>query len=296
MTNSNGLTCLQVDRGRENISMTPRRLIGLPFALVLLLAARGPAAAATPQYVAMGSSYAAGPGILPMVPGSPLRCARSAEDYAHVLARLRGLSLVDVTCSGATTVDVLHGGQFSLPPQLDAMTSQTQLVTVTIGGNDVFFMANLMGLSCDRRVVALCNVRPDAEVQARFAALADSLRQIVAGARARSPGVRVVFLTYFTVLPERGSCERVALTPEQADQMRAVAARLAQITREVAKETGSGLLDVAVLSRAHDACSKDPWVLGAHREPGLLIPPFHPTGAAMQAVGEALNAYPELLH
>jgi lysophospholipase L1-like esterase len=277
--------------------MSIKHLIGVPFASVLLLlAARGVAGAATPQYVAMGSSYAAGPGILPMVPGSPLRCARSAADYAHVLARLRELSLVDVTCSGATTVDVLQGGQFALPPQLDAVTAQTQLVTVTIGGNDVFFMANLMGLSCDLRAVARCNVAPDAEVQARFAGLADSLRQIVAGARARSPKVRVVFLTYFTVLPEQGTCERVALTPAQADQMRAVAARLALITREVAKQSGSGLLDVALLSRGHDACSQDPWVLGARREPGVLIPPFHPTQAAMQAVGNALNAYPDLLH
>jgi hypothetical protein len=270
--------------------------IGVLLALVGVLGARGAAAAATPQYVAMGSSYAAGPGILPVVPGSPVRCARSSADYAHVLAGLRGLSLVDVTCSGATTVDVIRGGQFSLPPQLDAVTPQTQLVTVTIGGNDVFFMANLMGLSCDRRVLAVCSVKSDSEVEARFAALPDSLRQIVAGAGARSPGVRVVFVTYFTALPEQGSCERVALTPQQADHMRAVAARLAKITREVAKESGSGLMDVAVLSRGHDACSKDPWVLGARREPGVLIPPFHPTREAMQAVGDALNAYPGLLH
>jgi hypothetical protein len=121
---------------------------------------------------------------------------------------------------------------------LDAVTAQTQLVTVTIGGNDVFFMANLMGMSCDRSVVARCSVRPDAEV----------------------------------------------------------AARLARTSREVAKETGSGLLDVALLSHGHDACSKNPWVLGAHREQGSLIPPFHPTLEAMQAVGEALNTYPELLH
>jgi lysophospholipase L1-like esterase len=220
----------------------------------------------------------------------------SALDYAHVLARLRALSLVDVTCSGATTVDILHAGQFSLPAQLDAMAPQTQLLTVTIGGNDVFFMANLMGLSCDRAVAARCAVTPDAEVAARFAALPDSLRHIVSEARRRSPAVRVVFLTYFTVLPDEGTCERVALTLEQADHIRAVAARLATITREVAKESGSGLLDVALLSRGHDACAKDPWVLGARREQGSLIPPFHPTQEAMRAVGNALNAYPNLLH
>ena len=88
--------------------------------LTLVLATAAVSAAATAQYVALGSSYAAGPGITPTVPGSPPRCARSAENYAHVLAQHRGLSLVDASCSGATTVDVLRGGQFGSPPQLDA--------------------------------------------------------------------------------------------------------------------------------------------------------------------------------
>jgi hypothetical protein len=203
-----------------------------------------------------------------------------------------------VTCSGATTVDVNRGGQFSLPPQLDAVTSQTQLVTVTIGGNDVFFMANLMAMSCDRfgALLGTCTVRPDAEVEARFGGLAESLRQIVAGARRRSPNVRVVFVTYFTVLPEQGTCQRIALTVEQADHMRGVAARLLAITRQVAQQTGAGLLDVSSLSRTHNGCSSDPWVAGAHREQGSLIPPFHPTLEAMHAVGVALHDYLALPH
>lgn len=252
---------------------------------------------AAPQYVAMGSSYAAGPGITPIVDGSPIRCARSTHNYAHVLAGLRRLSLVDVTCSGATTVDVLKAGQFDQPAQLDAVTAQTQLVTVTIGGNDVFFMANLMALSCGpdtpapRRLLGGCTVRPDALVAARFATLADSLRQIVAGVRHRSPKARVVFVNYFSVLPQHGSCARVVLTAEQADHMRAVAARLADITRQVARESQAGLLDVATLSRTHNACSTDPWVLGARPENGSLIPAFHPTQEGMQAVGAALHGY-----
>ena len=252
---------------------------------------------AVAQYVAMGSSYAAGPGITPVVDGSPIRCARSAHNYAHVLASARKLSLVDVTCSGATTADVLKGGQFGLPAQLDAVTAATELITVTIGGNDVYFMANLIAMSCGPdtsaavRLLGGCVVRPDAQVAARFASLADSLRRIVAEARQRSPKARVVFVNYFTVLPDQGTCARVALTADQADRMRAVAARLADITRQVARQTQADLLDVATLSRAHNACSSDPWVLGAHRENGALIPAFHPTQQGMQAVGAALYGY-----
>ena len=260
--------------------------IRVALSVILVLAAAAAPAAAIPQYVALGSSYAAGPGITPLVPDSPPRCARSAENYAHVLAAHRGLSLVDATCSGATTVDVLRGGQFGLPAQLDAVTPQTQLMTVTIGGNDVFFMANLIGMSCGSP--GGCPIRPDAEVDARFATLADSLRQIVTVARQRNPKVRVVFVNYFTVLPEHGTCALVGLTLEQADHVRGVAARLADITRKVAQESRAELLDVASLSRAHNACSSDPWVLGAHPQQGESIPPFHPNGEAMRAVGDAL--------
>ena len=145
--------------------------LALGLAAQVVHCAPGPA-----QYVALGSSYAAGPGITPTVAASPEGCARSAENYAHVLARARGFALVDVSCSGATTHDVLAAGQFDLPAQLDAVTPQTQLVTVTIGGNDVFYMANLIGLSCTQSasspaVAARCRVQPDNLVEERFKSL-----------------------------------------------------------------------------------------------------------------------------
>jgi lysophospholipase L1-like esterase len=166
------------------------------------------------------------------------------------------------------------------------VTSQTELITVTIGGNDVFFMANLIAMSCGRP--GGCPIRPDADVDARFATLSDSLKRIVTVARERNPKMRVVFVNYFTVLPKQGTCALVGLTADQADHVRAVAARLAEITDKVAQESHADLLDLGSLSRAHNACSSDPWVLGAHPPQGESIPPFHPNREAMHAVGDAL--------
>ena len=73
--------------------------------------------------------------------------------------------------------------------------------------------------------------------------------------------------------------------------MRGIAARLGDITRQVAKEVGADLLDVAALSQLHNACSNDPWIFGAHPENGSRVPAFHPTREGMRAVGEALNDY-----
>ncbi|HMC94522.1 MAG TPA: GDSL-type esterase/lipase family protein, partial [Polyangia bacterium] len=110
--------------------------------LAATLLAAGAAQAQGPRYVAMGSSYAAGPGITRPADDPPDRCGRSADNYAHQLARRRGLDLADVSCGGAVTASILAPWN-GHPAQIDAVTPATSLVTVTIGGNDVGLIAGL---------------------------------------------------------------------------------------------------------------------------------------------------------
>jgi lysophospholipase L1-like esterase len=94
----------------------------------------------------MGSSFAAGPGILDRAPGSPRRAGRSASNYAHLIAKALDLELCDVTYSGATTGDILHpsaAGQPAQAAQADAVVPGTRLVTLTAGGNDVGYLPRL---------------------------------------------------------------------------------------------------------------------------------------------------------
>ena len=116
------------------------------------LGAPGAADAAPPPatsgktYVALGDSYAAGFGLpLPSTPtGEPVPgCEQTTGDYPHILAGQLGLKLTDVACSGATTVDFTHPQDVNgpqPPAQLDIFkTVQPDLVTITIGGNDLGF-------------------------------------------------------------------------------------------------------------------------------------------------------------
>ena len=111
------------------------------------------------RYVAMGSSFAAGPGLPVRVPGSPRRAGRSASNYAHLVARALGLDLHDVTYSGATTGDILRPSAAGQPAQLDAVTPATRLVTVTAGGNDVGYLPRLTLSSLPWPLRALPRVR-----------------------------------------------------------------------------------------------------------------------------------------
>jgi hypothetical protein len=75
--------------------------------------------------------------VLPQVPGAPVTCSRSLLNYAHDIAAVtRPASFTDVTCSGAKTADFTGSQAPGVAPQLDAVTKDTRLVTMTIGGND----------------------------------------------------------------------------------------------------------------------------------------------------------------
>ncbi|GAC1306555.1 MAG: SGNH/GDSL hydrolase family protein [Ktedonobacteraceae bacterium] len=259
------------------------------------------------QYVALGSSFAAGPGVGQRDPNSPMLCIRSAQNYGHLLAKARDLNLTDVTCSGATTQNILEGGQFFQPPQVDALCPNTELVTVTIGGNDVSYLGNLIAWSSQQdpdrmpflgRLLA-STPTPEAEVDRELALLPDRLARIATEVRRRSPRALLVFVDYTTVLPEVGSCpDRLPIPEQQLQRSRYVARQLADITAAVARDCGALLVRASEVTRGHDICSADPWVFGFD----FAATPFaygsmayHPTEKAMRAIAEAINEVLPLL-
>ena len=248
------------------------------------------------QYVAMGSSFASGPAITQAAEDIPWFCARSRDNYAHQFARLRKLSLVDVTCGGATSRHILDGGQLMQPAQLEAVTQDTELVTVTIGGNDIAYIGNMMAMACNDdtpwylRKTAACRIRDMAEMEQALRELQPRLAAIADEVHRRAPGAKLVFLNYQTILPDSGSCERLGLTAEQAAQMRVITDKLADLTRATAEAHGALLLDARRLTQGHDACAADPWMNGAHPAGGMLAAPLHPTQQGMTAIAQGLDA------
>ncbi len=235
-------------------------------------------------YVAMGSSYAAGPGVTTPADSPPTRCARSRDNYAHQVARRLKLDLTDVSCSGATTANILETWR-ELPAQVAAVTSGTQLVTITIGGNDLNFVGNLDAASCRASGGASCGT-VKAPVEADYAALDKALHAIVAAIRQRAPAVRIVFVEYPAVLPETGVCAMTPMTADEADMLRATAARQVAITDAAAAEKVD-VVRFATHSAGHDACAADPWIAGFLDASGQRAKvPYHPNLAGMTAVAD----------
>lgn len=255
----------------------------------------------TSEYVALGSSFAAAPGVGARDASAPLLCERSAENYAHRLAQKRGLSLTDMTCSGATTINVVQGGQYFQGPQIDALRAATRLVTVTVGGNDVSYLGNLTAWSCTSRPEDLpwiirplfCTVTPPEVVQQKLGELGASMQAIVDAVRQKSPQAQLVFVDYTSILPDTGSCpDRLPLTDAELAQARALATQLAATTADIARRNNATLVKASDVTRGHDVCSAEPWnfgwvMAGSPLDFGPV--PYHPTGKAMQAIADAID-------
>lgn len=268
-------------------------------ATALAIALAGCTTAPTPpipigaKYVAMGSSFAAGPGIPSYYEDPSAPCARSTGNYAHQLASRKGLALTDVSCSGATTAH-LTGPRDAIPPQLDALTPDTRLVTITIGGNDLSYIGRLTAASCaglaeQTGAPGKCSPIPLAPDEERYAALTRQMDLIAKEVRRRAPSARLVFVDYLAILPETGGCAGTPLGAEEADADREIASVLAAITARAAADNGADLLKASELSAQHDACSSDPWINGYPRpEAPVAGALYHPNAKGMTAIADAL--------
>jgi lysophospholipase L1-like esterase len=240
------------------------------------------------EYVALGSSFASGPGLDPVVDEG---CLRSQDNYAHQVAAELQLELTDVSCGGATTENVLTEPQQPdtvRPPQLEAVTPGTEVITITIGGNDVQYVSGLERFACiaaggcpessvDRRAIV-------AELDAAPARLTTTLEAI----RATAPGARVLLVSYPRIVPATGEgCPSLPLTNEQIEFARTVGERLDAAFRDAAARTGSELVDVYAASSARGACEPDrPWVNGVPTYTEGSGTAFHPTESGMRATAQ----------
>jgi lysophospholipase L1-like esterase len=247
------------------------------------------------RYVAMGSSYAAGPGIPSYYEDPPTPCARSTGNYAHLLAARKGLALTDASCSGATTAHLL-GPRGAIPPQLDALTPDTRLITVTIGGNDLGYMTQLFAASCfaiaaeTKASAEDCAVQPPLPSEADYAGLAQRMDQLARDVRQRAPLARLIFVDYLTVLPSQGECAAAPLSAANAAAIRELARRLAAITAKAATDNGADILKASDLSAAHNACATDAWTNGYPRPNAPVAGTgYHPNAKGMIAIADALE-------
>ena len=247
------------------------------------------------SYVAIGSSFAAGPGIAPRAPRSPRAAGRSERNYAHLLAVRLGLQLDDRTFSGATVAQIAGVAvDQRRSPQVEAVGPATRLVTITAGGNDVGFLPRLTLASLPaplrlprwrRRVVELGDPRA---VDDAFRALRSDLETLCQTIRSRSDAV-IVLTDYLTILPFEPERDVTPMPSAIRDWGRGIAGRLTQVIAGVADSEGATFAALGDASRDHHAWAESPWTSRFH----LSLrggAPYHPNAAGMEAAARLVEA------
>ncbi|HVV22968.1 MAG TPA: SGNH/GDSL hydrolase family protein [Pseudonocardiaceae bacterium] len=279
-----------------------RGVLAVLAALVLTAvgAASAQATASYQHYVALGDSYASGP-LIPNQSLDPIGCARSDHNYAGDLTRALGIpTLVDVTCGGATTDDMTAPQSVPLgsnPPQFDALTPDTDLVTVTIGGNDIGFtsiletcaeesLTNPFGNPCQKHYTA----GGTDQLAAAVNATAPKVAAVLAGIRARAPQAQIVVVGYLRILPPTGGCwPIVPIARGDVPYLNGVETELNTMLGQQAADAGDLFVNPGPIT-GHDVCQPEStkWVEGI--VPTAPAFPVHPNAAGMAAVESLLQA------
>lgn len=248
--------------------------------------------------VSLGSSFAAGPLIPPVVDED---AGRSGRNYPHLAAARLGAELVDLTVSGATTATILDEQQTTysgkvFAPQIDGVPHDADVVTITAGGNDLDYTGSML-------FAAFRRLDPEHPVSRYLAprfpdglqepsedmvrAAETGLVRIVEGVAARTVDARIVLVDYLTVIGEGPSGEAWFDAAERELFLRTRTALEGAYLR-AAEQTGAELVRMSELSREHGLDSAEPWVRGLLTRPALSTGSFHPNEAGMARVAEEL--------
>jgi lysophospholipase L1-like esterase len=267
--------------------------------IALPVQAQADTSAGSVNYVAMGDSYSAGSGILPLDPSAPLECARSTLNYPHDLAARYGLNLTDVTCGGAQTKDYADSQYPGVAPQLDALNADTGLVTMTIGGNDSNTFIDAI-LACGSAGIATLGFGNPCQTlygssfdntidTTTYAALDSTL----AAVKAKAPNARIAIVGYPWIVPAQavpGCYAEMPIASGDIPYLRDIEAHLNAAVQRAAADNGVTYVDMSVVSDGHDACEPvgTRWI-----EPllgGTNYVPVHPNATGEAAMADQIAA------
>ncbi|MBO1329853.1 SGNH/GDSL hydrolase family protein [Streptomyces sp. VRA16 Mangrove soil] len=248
------------------------------------------------DYVALGDSYASAPLVPTQVDAV---CARSDQNYPSLVARSRSARLTDVTCSGATTEDMTASQTDGVAPQLDALDRGTDLVTLTIGGNDIGFSTVLgtcarltsgdpAGAPCRTHFTDTGTDRITEAIGLTGSKVAGVLR----GIRQRAPHARVAVVGYPDLFPDDGvgcTSSSVPLAAGDFPWLRDKEKELNAMLAREARHAGATYVNTYAPTVGHDLCrpAGERWI--ETFAPQTPAAPLHPNAMGESAMAGAVE-------
>ncbi|MGW0038945.1 SGNH/GDSL hydrolase family protein [Gordonia sp. NPDC003376] len=224
------------------------------------------AAPAAPYYVALGDSRATGSTAVSFIPGD--HCARTADGYPVKLAAELGVSFRTVACSGATSEQVLDGqrvlGLNQAPPQVDALSADTKLITISVGGNDIGWtglISPCFSFVGDAR--CRTNTGMAARIDTTLAALPARIDRLLTEVNRRSPDAQVIVVGHGGYFGAKGCFPDAPMSSADAVVVADFFDRFNGVLHDSAHRAGATYVDIVGPARGHDACAgRNKWFNG----------------------------------
>jgi alpha-tubulin suppressor-like RCC1 family protein/lysophospholipase L1-like esterase len=215
------MDCRQHGRSLVVVSWSQRWLPTTLLLLCVTMLAATPGADAAPKskplvYVALGDSYSSGEGLDPFDVGTDTNgdtCHRSAKSYPAIVAKKHKVSsFTSYACSGAR-VSALYEPFKTERPQLLGLSPSVDLVTISIGGNDLdwsntIFHCAQVHAGGPRKPIIWAGLADCDAILANGPALVEStinqLYYAYKQIRASAPNARVRVVPYPPIFPDRG--------------------------------------------------------------------------------------------
>lgn len=232
--------------------------------------------------VALGSSFAAGPGVDKQLGF----CGRSDHNYSNLVAAELGLVLTDVSCNGATTANIVDTPQNGAAPQIEAVERDTALVTVTIGGNDIRYTSSTFACSGKSSAEHCAANLNQAGISAALKQLPDDLIAMFDAIKERAPDATIVFVTYPRVFPvDALNCSELDLSADDTNYLATLGQKLEDAFVSATSSRQILIADPYVHAAGHGPCaSSERWVNGnTVVETGVR---YHPTAKGHAAMAQ----------
>jgi lysophospholipase L1-like esterase len=202
------------------------------------------------NYVAQGDSYASGTGTREYYDTA---CQRSIHSYAKQLAAQQGMNLSHVACSGARIPDVRAN-------QLSALSAATNLVTISIGGNDAGFSSVIT--QCAKPFPFTCTGDITNSRNFITSTLPGQLDALYTDIRTRAPNAQVIVVGYPRLFNGEECNLGARISPAEQSSLNGVADLLATKTAAIAAAHGFGFVDPRTSFDTHRICDDVEWLNG----------------------------------
>lgn len=233
------------------------------------------------KYVALGDSYSSGTGTRTFYEPS---CQRSVYAYPYLLHEAHpSWTFVDAACAGATTASLLSS-------QVSSVTSETNWVTYTIGGNDAGFSSVITECALPGWL-SNCNGAINEAQSIIKNQLPGRLDEVNNAIKSRAPNAEVIVLDYPRLFNGEDCNALTFFSPAEETRLNETADLLKSVISAAATRAGSNFVfrDVIPAFIGHAVCdggggSSTEWINGLSNPTGES---YHP-----KVAGHANGYYP----